>query len=219
MKRKIKILADIAMTIILILLMSYSIAGEKIHEWLGISMALLVILHNVLNFNWWKNVRKWKYNIFRIVQTSLTVLTLLTVVCLAASGILMSRYVLKSVSIIGASFWARKIHMLCAYWGFVFMSLHIGFHWRMITGKMMKKLPSALNIITKISGFAFSAYGLYAFFKRKIPDYLFMRSSFAFFDKSESLILFILDYTAVMGPFVCAGHYISKYLIKISSSN
>ena len=41
-----KIITDIAMTVILLLLMAYSLVGEALHEWLGIGMFLLFILHH-----------------------------------------------------------------------------------------------------------------------------------------------------------------------------
>ena len=37
---------------------------------------------------------------------------------------------------------ARNVHMLCAYWGFLLMSVHLGMHWNMMVGmagKAMKK--------------------------------------------------------------------------------
>lgn len=48
-KQILKIITDIAMTAILLLLMAYSLVGEAVHEWLGIGMFVLFILHHVLN--------------------------------------------------------------------------------------------------------------------------------------------------------------------------
>lgn len=39
-----------------------------------------------------------------------------------------------------------------------------------------------------------------------------LKTPFVFFDFEEPLILFFLDYLAVMGLFVCIGHYGSKLL-------
>ena len=44
-KRNIRMAADIAMTILLPILMAYSLVGEAVHEWLGIVMFLLFIVH------------------------------------------------------------------------------------------------------------------------------------------------------------------------------
>ena len=72
-----KICIDIAMTIALILLMAYQLIGEEAHEWIGIIMFLLFVLHHILNIAWSRNIFKGKYNIRRIVQTLLVVLILL----------------------------------------------------------------------------------------------------------------------------------------------
>lgn len=39
-----------------------------------------------------------------------------------------------------------------------------------------------------------------------------LRSHFVFFNYEEPLILFLIDYVAIMGVFVFIGHYLSKIL-------
>ena len=36
---------DAAMTVLLLLLMAYQVTGEVLHEWIGMGMTLLVIIH------------------------------------------------------------------------------------------------------------------------------------------------------------------------------
>lgn len=43
--------------------------------------------------------------------------------------------------------WIGTVHMFCAYWGFVFMSLHLGIHWRVFVGRMGKLLKSILQSV------------------------------------------------------------------------
>ena len=57
----IKILVDIGMTVALLLLMSYSLIGEAAHEWIGMGMFGLFIVHHILNVHWFKNLFKGKY--------------------------------------------------------------------------------------------------------------------------------------------------------------
>lgn len=42
-----------------------------------------------------------------------------------------------------------------------------------------------------------------------------LRNQFVFFDFEEPLLLFFLDYAAVMGLFVAVGHYVSQALKKL----
>lgn len=217
-KQILKIITDIAMTAILLLLMAYSLVGEKAHEWLGIGMFVLFILHHVLNSKWSRNIRKGKYTPFRILQTVLVVMALCSMIGSMVSGIVLSRYAFDFLLISEGSSWARTVHMLSAYWGFVFISLHLGLHWSMMMG-MAKRVwgkPSAIRAwIVRGIGFLIAGYGIYAFIKREIGSYMLLRIQFVFFDFGEPLFFFLLDYIAVMGLFVFIGHYLSKELKRI----
>lgn len=209
----VKIIADILMTVILLFLMAYSLVGEALHEWLGIGMFVLFILHHALNNAWCRNLFKGRYTPFRVFQTVLVVSVLIFMLGSMVSGIVLSRHALAFLPIKGGQSWARTLHMLSAYWGFMFLSLHLGLHWNMMlgmAGRMWKK-PSALRIwIVRATGLLIACYGAYAFFKREIGSYMLLKNQFVFFDFGEPLILFLLDYIAVMGLFVCIGHYLAK---------
>lgn len=45
-KRKLQILTDLTMTVLLPLLMTYELIGSDIHEWFGMGMFVLFILHH-----------------------------------------------------------------------------------------------------------------------------------------------------------------------------
>ena len=102
-----------------------------------------------------------------------------------------------------------------AYWGFVFISLHLGLHWSMMTGmasRLWKKKSAAWSWSVRAVGVLIAGYGIYAFLKREIGSYMFLKVHFAFFDFDEPLILFLFDFIAVMGLFVFVGHYIAQGL-------
>ena len=44
-----KWITDLAMTVLLLLLMAYSLVGEVLHEWMGITMLVLFLLHHIWN--------------------------------------------------------------------------------------------------------------------------------------------------------------------------
>lgn len=212
-KQIIKIVTDILMTVVILLLMAYSLVGEKAHEWLGIGMFALFVLHHVLNNAWSRNLLRGRYTPFRILQTVLVVLALVCMLGSVVSGIVLSRYALSLLPIRGDQSWARTVHMLCAYWGFVVISLHLGLHWNIMLG-MAEKIfhkPSALRTwAARTVGLSIAGYGVYAFIRRQIGSYMFLKIQFVFFDYEEPLIWFLLDYIAVMGLFVLIGHYLAK---------
>ena len=110
----------------------------------------------------------------------------------------MSKYVLKEVTISGASSVLRTIHMTLSYWGFIMTSFHLGLHIRMISAGMKNHISKAVSTVVTVLFLMIAAYGVYAFIKRGIGDYLLMKVSFAFFDFAESRLGFLLDYAAVM---------------------
>lgn len=61
-------------------------------------------------------------------------------------------------------------------------------------------------------GITFAVYGAYAFVKRDIAGYMFLKIQFVSFDFEEPLIFFLLDYAAAMGLFVLADHYFAELL-------
>ena len=219
MKRKqiVKIAVDIAMTAILLLLMTYELIGQVSHELLGIIMFVLFILHHILNSRWTKNLIKGKYTALRTQQTVLVVLVLFSMAVSIFSGVMLSRHIFSFLPSGNGLSFARNLHMLSAYWGFVFMSLHLGFHWNMMMGtaKRLTKKPSVMRTwALRIIALIIAGYGVYAFVKRDIGSYLLLQIQFAFFDFEEPIVQFLLDYIAVMGLFTAIVHYTSGIIRK-----
>ena len=210
-----KISVDFSMTAVLLLLMAYSLVGEEAHEWLGVGIVALCVLHHILNVSWSKTLFKGKYTPYRIAQTTVVVLVTLAMLGSMISGILLSRTVFTFIGNRPLQAVAQTAHLLCAYWGFAVLSLHLGLHWGNILNmaeRLFKKKSAARKWTMRVVGWLVAGYGVYAFIKRNFAGYMFLQIHFVFFDLDEPLILYLLDYIAVMGAFVCAGHYLAKIL-------
>ena len=205
---KIKIAVDTAMTLALLLLMAYGLVGEAAHEWIGMGMFVLFVLHHILNRRWIGAVPRGRYTPLRVVQTVLAALVLLCMVGSMVSGILLSRYVFAFLPSHGGYELAGTLHMLCAYWGFVLMSLHLGLHWNMLLTMARRHCrPNKLRTwLLRVAGYLFAAYGAVAFVRRDVGSYLTLKSHFVFYDYTEPVGLFLLDHLAVMGLFVLVGY-------------
>ncbi len=213
-----KISVDVIMTAVLLLLMAYSLVGESAHEWLGVGIFVLFILHHILNVRWSKSLFKGKYTPYRIAQTAAAALVMLAMIGSMISGVLLSRTVFAFIGSRPFQAQAQTLHMLCAYWGFALLSLHLGLHWSNITnmaGRFFKKSSAVRKWTIRIIGLLIAVYGIYAFIKRNFAGYMLLQIHFVFFDLDEPLILYLLDYIAVMGAFVCAGHYLALLLKKM----
>ena len=240
MKRDVilKVMTDFCMTAALLVLMSYELAGQAVHEWLGLSLFILFILHHIWNRKWSRNIFKRKHpsgiplcakssagirkhTLFSILQTFLVICALITMAGSLVSGVILSRHALAFWPMAGGRSFARSLHMVSAYWGFVFLSLHLGFHWSMIMGmvkKHLKKMSAVPVWIWRGVALLIAIYGVYAFQKRGIGEYMVLKNQFVFFDFDEPLAFFLVDYLAVLAFFVWCGHYFSKWA-KIQKKN
>ena len=206
---------DIAMTIVLIGLMAYSLIGTLTHEILGTAMIVLFVVHHILNRRWFGAITKGRYRAFRIFQTVLVLLMIASVLASAVSGIVLSQHLYRFLNISKGTAIARSVHMICAYLNYILMSLHLGLHWNMMLNAMRKGRDGnhvAGRWILRAGAIAVAAYGAYAFIRRQIGEYLFLRVHFLFLDPSEPILFFFLDYMAVMSLFMFCGHYLGKML-------
>ena len=82
-------------------------------------MFFLFICHHMMNQKWTRNINKGKYSFLRIWQIILVIFLFLFMLGSMISGIILSRYVFKSIRIMGVAVLMENVHMICAYWGFV----------------------------------------------------------------------------------------------------
>lgn len=193
-----KIAADLAMTVLLLLLMAKQLTGDVAHEWLGAGMFVLWIAHHALNFEWHRILFRGKYMPVRVVQTVVNLLLLAAMLGTMVSAVILSRAVFAFLPISGGIALARPMHIFCSFWSFVLMELHLGLHWKMVLG-MVRWVTGpvsspVLRSTLRIGGAAVAVYGLYALVKNQMVSYLILQSSFVFFDFERPLPLFFTEY-------------------------
>lgn len=223
MKIKIKMLLDLLMTAVLLTLMAFQITGKELHEWFGAGMLVLFLVHNVLNYRWYKNLFRGKYTMFRILQVVINLAVLASMICLAYSGILMSRYALSFIPLGGSMALARQMHMAAAYWGFVLMSIHAGLHYGMVVGMAGKavrnrNIPNFVPWIFRATAVLIAVYGAVCFYNADITSYMLLKNQFAFFDFEQGAISVFVEYAAMMGLWIWISYYMAKGMKKILSA-
>jgi len=219
---KFKICVDLLMTAALYASMAYMLVGEEAHEWIGSGLALLFVLHNVLNRKWYAALYAGRCTPLRAFQTAVNLLCLVSMAAVSLSGVAMSRYVYDIPFLSGGASLARTVHMLSAYWGYCFISLHIGLHWSMALGMMKNAAASQcaqrrFTPVLRIVGAAAALLGAYALMRHRLLDYMFLRSQFVFFDTGRPLYLFFLDYAGIMAFWAWGAHYARLLLTKAAA--
>ncbi len=199
----IKRTVDVLMTVLMLCLMAFQVTGNLLHEWIGIGMTILVIVHQILNRKWYGAVFKGKYNAYRVINTVLTVAVFLSFMFTAVCGMSMSAHAVPFLyGILKVSF-ARRMHLSMSHWSFVLMGLHLGLHIPLIAAgiKVSGKTKIILNIIFCI----LAGTGLFFFIRNNMPDYLFFRAAFAFLHYESSAFLVFGENILIMLFWVFAG--------------
>ncbi len=83
-KRAIKIGVDLAMTALFFCQMGYHMMDNRAHEWLGIALCLLFILHHALNGGWHRTLFRGKYSAQRILLTAVDILLVLSMAAVSS---------------------------------------------------------------------------------------------------------------------------------------
>lgn len=212
------------MTCALFFCMAYMLVGEEAHEWAGSGLALLFVLHNVLNRKWYGALFTGRWTALRVFQTAVNLLCLVSMAAAAVSGVAMSRYLYEVSFLSGGASIARVVHMLAAYWGFCFISVHLGLHWSMMAGMVKNsplaaRAPRGTGFVMKLAGFAVACFGVSALMRQNVLSYMFLRTPFVFFDFERPLAFFFADYLGIMALWAWLAHYARALMLRAARKN
>lgn len=211
-KSKVKHLVDIAMTVLLLCLMAYPATGETLHEWFGVAMTALLILHHILNRRWYASVFKGSYNAYRVVTLTVNTLLLASIALNALCGMAMSAHAVPFLyGFLPVSF-ARRVHLSLSHWSFALMAVHLGLHIPALSRALRWK-RGVKTAVAAVLGAA-ACCGVWAFFKNGVPNYLFFRAAFAFFDSGKPGVLVFAEQLSIMLLFAYLGAVCAFLLLK-----
>jgi hypothetical protein len=204
------------MTILLLCAYAYRVIGDAAHEWIGVSIFVVCIAHNVLNWKWYKNIFKGTYNLRRSLLTAINLLLVLAMATLIITGLLHSRTVLAFLHLPGGMA-LRMIHTTAAYWGLPLIGVHLGLHWGMIMNAFRKMAKTnsknrTQKIIMRILAFTLAAFGVWSSFDRDMFSKLFLGFSFDYWPEKRPAILFFAVMLSIMAVYIFAAYYALKWL-------
>ena len=189
---------DILMMILLLLVMAYPFTGQSIHIILGIMMVICFLIHHYLNRKWYLSLFKGKTTPIITLFISINSLLLICVLAIALSGLTLAGYVpLMSYYL------ARKIHLVCSYWSYLLMGLHVGLHVRV--NQLIKN---------KIVIYVLLILGVILFIKNQFIVYLFHLTDFLYVSDSMNIVLYIIEYFIIFILFVILMNEIMKEMRK-----
>lgn len=208
-KLSIKLIVDLGLTASMLTAFAYHLTGPAAHEWVGLAMFALLMVHNGLNWRWYRNIGRVGAGIQNRLGLAVTVALLAVTVVLLISSLMVSRQIFGFIRP-DNGFLMRQIHALAAYWLLVLMSVHAGLHWNLLMAVMRQSLPvsgpSRLRAsVARLAGAAIMAGGLWASFDRGLGAKLLMRHSFDYW--AGSAAGFFFTYLLIMGLYIGLTHY------------
>jgi hypothetical protein len=214
-----RLIIDLAMTILMLCALAYRIIGDTAHEWIGVSMFVLVIAHNSINRRWYKNIFTGAYNFRHGINTAFNLVIALTMAVLIITGLLQSRSVLSFLHLPGGMV-LRQIHTTAAYWLLFLIAVHIGLHWQMIMNAFRKMFKitgenRARKVALRIIALLIVGYGVWSSFDRDIFAKLFQGFSFDYWDEERPAVLFFAENLSIMGIYI----FVSYYMVKLVETN
>lgn len=179
-KKVIKIIIDVLMLIIMLLEFSKLYTGQLLHEVFGIILFILFITHNFLNISFYRNILKGKYTLLRTITTIINLLFLLCMLFTIALGIPISSEIFKGLNLNG-NMTMRKLHTILGYWNLILLSIHLGFHFKVIFAKLKNKIKDkkAIKNLIYIIELIIVILGIKTMLDINLGAYLIGESSFA----------------------------------------
>lgn len=217
----IRLIVDAAMVLLFVTSLAFRATGREAHEWIGMSFCLLLILHTIWNWGWYKNLFVGKYNSRRTVNTITNLALVAAMLALCVCGILNSRHIFGFSQYIDGE-GVRQIHSLAAYWGLAIIGIHTGLHWNMIMAAIRKPFGmdgKAATYLLRVFAVLIVALGVWASYERDMASKLFLGFSFDFWPPNRPLWIFYACNLTIIGVYVCIGHFAHRALKQIRSTD
>lgn len=218
MNKLFRIIIDCLMLILYIIEMGEKYVGNAVHEWLGVALMIVFIIHNILNRKWYKTIFKGKYNSLKILNVFINIVLIICMLGLFMSGIMISMTVFKFLGLNGGAL-ARQLHIAFSYLGLIFIGLHLGLHIGTMFIAIKKKIgfnskeEKIVNILGYILSISIIIYGIYIFIKNNAIDKILGKEMFEFVDETKTFQHFF-EITIMIISFSLIGYFIRKLIIK-----
>ena len=187
-----KLIIDIMMFILMLMEFSRIYTGSFIHEIMGITLFILVIIHLFLNNNYLLNIPKTKYNLSKLIMLIINILLFGSFILTSIFGILSSNEILTFLNMHSLSI--IKLHKIFSYITLIIIGLHIGINFNLMFGKLTKLIKN--KIINYILSIIITIFGIYSFIKVDFWNHLI--GEYGFGNNNGNIIINIIEYLSIV---------------------
>jgi cytochrome b len=133
---KIKLLLDVAISLAVLASLSPAMTGPAIHEWLGMAVAVPLVVHLLLNWKWIAATTRRFFGALPgqvRINYVLNAALFITMTATIFSGMMMSEVALRSLGLsLGHSPSMRMVHSLSTTALVWVVGLHLAMHWNWV---------------------------------------------------------------------------------------
>lgn len=203
-RKMLRIALDIALGLVLVAIMATALVQEEPHEWLGLTLFVLIVCHAIVNRRWIASIFRGRYNAVRILQVVVLAGLIACIIGQVASSLVLSKYAFGFLPALPGASWARRAHMICSYWSFILACAHAGLHIR-----VPRRATAWLLWVCRAAIAAAACYGAISFVQLGLPSYLVGSVQFASADFEAPLWLPFARYTSIGVLVAALFHYAS----------
>lgn len=144
-RTRLNLILDTALALVFATLMEEHFTGLRIHEIVGIAVAVAFLTHIALHLDWIINItRTFFVKLFHETRLNyvLNLALFVDMIVIIATGILISRTLGLSLGVAAsAQFPLQLIHTGASQLGLIIVGFHVALHWKWILTSVQKYMP------------------------------------------------------------------------------
>lgn len=206
-----RLVLDSVVTGLLLFAFAYFWQGNASHEWAGIGMFMLLIVHNAFHRRWFASLaqepraKRGKFNI------ALTLVLLVGMLALLGTSLVISETLFAGLRL-DDDFTLRRVHAGIAYWLLIVVSIHLGLRWPLLMAVArklfgFKESNAVRTAILRLAAAGIALQGVFSALALKLPARLVFQLSLDWWNFEESVAAFFLHCMAVAGLGIFLTHY------------
>lgn len=201
---------------LLLFAFAYFWQGNASHEWAGIGMFALLVLHGLFHRRWFAalghapRARRGRFNI------ALTLVLLAGMVALLGSSLVISETLFANLRL-DDDFTARRIHAGIAYWLLIIVAIHLGLRWPLLMGVARKlcgitKPNAARALVLRVIAVAIALQGVSSVLALNLRTRLLFQMSLDWWNFEASVAGFFFHCMAIAGLCIFFTHGAMQWL-------
>lgn len=208
-KQIFRLVIDGTMLLMLFWIMAYSLTGNTLHEWSGIALTALFLVHIVLNRGWVGRIFKGRYSVRRTSGLVVNLLMFIALTTLVLASLPISSEVFPWFRLFADEMLPAQIHTLAGNWLFVLIAIHLGMQWSRVQ-LFLPIFSHRTTTIIRIAVVLIACYGVWAIWQRNLLPKLIMYYTFDIWRGETSIVRFLVDYIGIFTLFATMGYYLLR---------